>query len=1006
MSIVKDYLTLTEQWNRERGENIIVLYQNGSFFEMWGLQDQTGNIIGSKIVEISNQCDLKIAQTNKSVPIQQYKDYKVMMAGFKVELINKYIKKIHELGFTAIVYEQEAEGKGFIRKLSQIISPGTYWSNESDNLSNNTTCIWLNHIPAFGKHLEKIIIGLSNIDIFTGKTSMFEITNAYTHDPSTYDDLERFISIYRPSEIIIIHNLNDDIIHDIIQFTNIQSTSIVKVNLNEDQHMNRDLEFIKMAEKCEKQIYQSEIINSFFDNMNDEIFFENYQNYTIATQSFCFLLDFIKRHNPNLVNKITPPIFENCADRLVLANHSLNQLNIINDNRYKGKLASVSSFLNNCVTNMGKRKFYYDLLNPIKNEEILNKCYNITEHLLSDNSWEEYRKGLYNTKDVEKLIRKLIIKKITPKDLSMLSQTIYNIISLNKKVTKDKTLYDYINKQNIDSDSQDIYEMISNHFDVNKCEIISEITYDGLSSYSVEELCFIKKGVSEQVDKTIKQYYDSREQFESIRCYLSNMIQTAEKKSGGDTNQFIKIHETSKSEDLLIGTSRRITLLKSVLPKTSKVLIDYVSKYSQTKEIFEFNLSEFEYKPHGSNKTNLIITSPEIRQLTSIIQDVKEQLIKTILSFYNSFIELLIEKRSELHNISDFVRDIDIVQCRCYIAYKYNYCKPVINKQDKAFIDFKGLRHCLIEHILTKELYVTNDLVIGNDYNGFLIYGTNAVGKTSLIRAIGISLVMAQAGLYVPCSSFVYSPYSYLFTRILGNDNLFKGQSTFAVEMSELRTILKMADRNSLILGDELCSGTEQGSANSIFTTGLEFLDKLNSSYIFATHFHEITEWSEIKNIPKLKLKHMSVIYDKTSKKLIYDRKLKDGPGHTMYGLEVCKALMLPDDFLERAHQIRMKYHPETSNVTSMESSHYNSKKIKNICEMCKQSIGEDIHHLQHQKKVNGKNSYINSFHKNHVANLINVCKECHYMFHSNEDQYKRVKTSSGYELIKLECNE
>ena len=286
--------------------------------------------------------------------------------------------------------------------------------------------------------------------------------------------------------------------------------------------------------------------------------------------------------------------------------------------------------------------------------------------------------------------------------------------------------------------------MISNHFDVNKCEIISEITYDGLSSYSVEELCFIKKGVSEQVDKTIKQYYDSREQFESIRCYLSNMIQTAEKKSGGDTNQFIKIHETSKSEDLLIGTSRRITLLKSVLPKTSKVLIDYVSKYSQTKEIFEFNLSELEYKPHGSNKTNLIITSPEIRQLTSIIQDVKEQLIKTILSFYNSFIELLIEKRSELHNISDFVRDIDIVQCRCYIAYKYNYCKPVINKQDKAFIDFKGLRHCLIEHILTKELYVTNDLVIGNDYNGFLIYGTNAVGKTSLIRAIGISLVMAS----------------------------------------------------------------------------------------------------------------------------------------------------------------------------------------------------------------------------------------------------------------------
>ena len=1003
MSIVKDYLNLTEEWSRERGDNIIVLYQNGSFFEMWGLQDQTGNIIGSKIVDIANQCDLKIASTNKTVPIHQYKEYKVMMAGFKVELINKYIKKIHELGFTAIVYEQESDGKGFVRKLTQIISPGTYWSNESDKLSNNTTCIWLNHIPAFGKHLEKIIIGLSNIDIFTGKTSMFEITNVYTHDPSTYDEVERFVSIYNPSEIIIIHNLNDDVIHDIIQFTNIQSSSIIKVNLNDLQIMNRDLEFIKMAEKCEKQTYQIEIINSFFDNISDEIFFENYHNYAISTQSFCFLLDFIKRHNPNLVNKITPPIFENCADRLVLANHSLNQLNIINDNRYKGRLASVSSFLNNCVTNMGKRQFYYDLLNPIKNEDILNNYYDITEHLLN-NSWENYRKGLYNTKDIEKLIRKLIIKKITPKDFSMLSQTIFNIISLNESASKDIKLYNYINKPNIELECKDIYEMITNQFDINKCESISEITYDGLSSYSVEELCFVKKGVSEQIDKTIKQYYDSREQFESIRCYLSNMIQSVEKKSG-DT-QFIKIHETCKSEDLLIGTSRRITLLKNALPKTSKVLIDYISSYSNTKEIFEFNLSELEYKPHGSSKTNLIITSREIQQLTSTIQHVKEQLIKNILSFYNIFVESLINKRNELHNISNFVRDIDILQCRCYIAYKYNYCKPVIDKRDKAFIDFKGLRHCLIEHILTKELYVTNDLVIGNDYNGFLIYGTNAVGKTSLIRAIGISLIMAQAGLYVPCSSFVYSPYSYLFTRILGNDNLFKGQSTFAVEMSELRTILKMADSNSLILGDELCSGTEQGSANSIFTTGLEFLDKLNSSYIFATHFHEITEWSEIKNISKLKLKHMSVIYDKTSKKLIYDRKLKDGPGHTMYGLEVCKALMLPDDFLDRAHQIRMKYHPETSNITSMEASHYNSKKIKNICEICKETVGDDIHHLQHQKKVNGKNSYINSFHKNHVANLINVCKDCHNKFHSNDDQYKRIKTSSGYELIKIECNE
>jgi DNA mismatch repair protein MutS len=998
MSIVKDYLTLTEQWTRERGENIIVLYQNGSFFEMWGLQNEEGNIIGSRITDVANHCDLKIAITNKHAPLQNYKHLKVVMAGFKVELVNKYLKKLHELGFTTIVYEQESEGKGFIRKLSQIVSPGTFWTTETENLSNNTTCVWINHVPSFGKHVERLVIGLSNIDIFTGKTSIFEVTNIYLHDPATYDELERFISIYNPSEVILIHNLNDDIINDIIQFTNIQSSSIIKVDVSSSPSLNKDTDFVKMAEKCEKQNYQSEIINSFFDNITDEIFFGHYQSYVIATQAFCFLLDFIKRHNPNLVTKISSPIFENCSDRMVLANHSLSQLNIINDNRYKGKLSSVSSFLNNCVTNMGKRKFYYDLLNPIKNETILKSYYDITEHLLSTHSWEEYRKGLYNTKDIEKLIRKLIIKKITPKDISILALNIHNIISLNKNVIKDKLLYDFIDKPNIHIDCKDIYEMIDSNVYINKCETISEFTYEGLSGYTVEELGFVKKGVSENIDKAIKQYYDSREQFENIRTYLSNIIQSLEKKTS-DT-QFIKIHETAKSDDLLIGTSRRITLLKTALPKIDKVNIDYISSHTHSNETFVFNISELEYKPHGSNKSNLIITSQEIRHLTSTIQNAKEQLIHHILSFYTSFIYKLIEKRDELYNISEYVTIIDNLQCRCYIANKYNYCKPIIKKQDKAFIHFEGLRHCLIEHILTKELYVTNDLDIGNITNGYLIYGTNAVGKTSLIRAIGISLVMAQAGLYVPCSSFVYSPYSYLFTRILGNDNLFKGQSTFAVEMSELRTILKMADSNSLILGDELCSGTEHGSANSIFTTGLEFLDKLNSSYIFATHFHEITEWDEIKNIENLKLMHMSVIYDRESKKLIYDRKLKEGPGHTMYGLEVCKALKLPDVFLERAHQIRMKYHPESSNITSMENSHYNSKKIKGNCEMCKISLGDDIHHLQHQKKANNKNSYINSFHKNHVANLINVCKECHNKFHSTEIQFKRVKTSEGYEIM------
>ena len=126
--------------------------------------------------------------------------------------------------------------------------------------------------------------------------------------------------------------------------------------------------------------------------------------------------------------------------------------------------------------------------------------------------------------------------------------------------------------------------------------------------------------------------------------------------------------------------------------------------------------------------------------------------------------------------------------------------------------------------------------------------------------------------------------------------------------MTELRSILKNANENSLILGDELCSGTESTSALSIFTAGIKYLSNKNCSFIFATHFHEIINYSEIKELDSFKLLHMSVVYDRVNDRLIYDRKLKEGPGDNMYGLEVCKSLNLPEDFLEMAHDIRNKY--------------------------------------------------------------------------------------------------
>jgi DNA mismatch repair protein MutS len=748
---------------------------------------------------------------------------------------------------------------------------------------------------------------------------------------------------------------------------------------------------------------------------------ETFNDKVWATQSFCYLLDFIYQHNPNLVYKIAEPVIENKSNRLILANHSLKQLNIIDDSdrEYKGKYSSVSKMLNECITSMGKRKFAHHFLNPVTDPIYLQNEYNIIESALSTfDDYKTVKTMLSPIKDLSKICRQIMLEKISPKTIYQLYSGILSAKGIYIFVLEKQQLHEYLKAKIDDFPNLLVYideitKKLDSLFIMDDCKDIENIQ-------KIEQ-SFIKNGVDTALDEKIRVLMESQDQLECCRCYFSSVLSTYEssnkKKSKAklveddeeSTPEYVKIHETEKNNYSLIATDRRCKILEEVLTKNKSsktILLKYKSRFYNNEREFTLEIGNDPLEFNKQTSTNKIIENNQIKKLCKDVSLIKNIFIDAVLNVYSKIIKSLDIYQEKINLICELITYTDLVYSKAYIAEKYNYCKPEIvtcEQKGKSFINVTNLRHCLIEKIQQSELYVANDIVIGDGkMDGVLLYGTNAVGKTSFIRALGISVIMAQAGLYVPASSYKYYPYKYIFTRILGNDNLFKGLSTFAVEMSELRTILRLADKNSLVLGDELCSGTESISAVSIFVAGIQSLHRKQCSFIFATHLHEIIDYEEITELHNVGLKHMSVIYDKEKDCLVYDRKLKDGPGTNMYGLEVCKSLSLPQDFLTAAHDIRMKYHPQSASILDQKKSHYNAAVIKGMCENCGQHMAEDVHHLIHQQDADERGIIKKkelTLHKNHKANLLNLCEKCHDEFHAeekSEKRYKKVKTTKG----------
>ena len=418
----------------------------------------------------------------------------------------------------------------------------------------------------------------------------------------------------------------------------------------------------------------------------------------------------------------------------------------------------------------------------------------------------------------------------------------------------------------------------------------SALCKQGLDSgFSSSGECMFKKGYDSQLDESFKQMKDRRAGMEAYRKTFSDLID--------ESASMIKLDNTDKDGWFLSTTKKRAEALKQALKKKEGVLI-------ATKQVSQEDIIL-------SNTTSACrVSTQEFKtmadQLVSLIDDAKSRTSEIFGKFSSDF---TIRFGGDLQYLCDVIIEIDLCACAAAVADKRRYCRPKISRHETekgSFIRAKDIRHAIIECLQTGLQYVPASISLGKenetsadddlaftnmqDMNGMLLYGCNSAGKSSLMKAVGLSIVLAQAGFYVPAKEFRFRPFNSVMTRILGNDDIFKGHSSFATEMSELCGILKRADNRTMVLGDEIANSTESTSGLAIVAAAVDRLSKQESKFIFATHLHELSKLHCIQSLKNVRHFHLEIRYDASLDALVYDRCLKEGSGSAIYGLEIAKS--------------------------------------------------------------------------------------------------------------------
>lgn len=291
--------------------------------------------------------------------------------------------------------------------------------------------------------------------------------------------------------------------------------------------------------------------------------------------------------------------------------------------------------------------------------------------------------------------------------------------------------------------------------------------------------------------------------------------------------------------------------------------------------------------------------TPELKEKEALILQAEE---KSISLEYDLFLNLREEVKSYIPRLQDLakgVSELDVLQCFATISEERHYVKPVFS--DDRRIVLKEGRHPVVEKVLQSQEYVPNDCFMDGDRELLLITGPNMSGKSTYMRQIALTSILAQIGCFVSASIAELPIFDKVFTRIGAADDLISGQSTFMVEMLEARNAIMNATENSLILFDEIGRGTSTYDGMALAQAIIEYIhEEIGAKTLFSTHYHELTVLAT--ELQKLKNIHVSAIEQNGN--VVFLHKIKEGPADKSYGIHVAKLADLPEQLIDRAAAI------------------------------------------------------------------------------------------------------